>query len=145
MTLEVRSGPWSSDRVRAHLLDARIPMRLATSGTFPMVQSLWFLLDDDVLWGATQADALVVRRIERDPRCGFEISADQPPYRGVRGTGTATIDQEAGRHVLPRLIARYLGDEPSDLSRWLLSRLDHEVAIRIDGLVVTSWDYSGRM
>ena len=145
MTLEVRSGPWSPDRVRAHLRDARIPLRLATNGEFPLVQSLWFLLDEDALWCATQADAVVVRRVTRDARCGFEVSADQPPYRGVRGTGRAQIVPDAGREVLPRLIARYLGDEPTDLSRWLLSRLDREVAIRIDDLSVTSWDYSGRM
>lgn len=145
MTFEVRSGPWSADRVREHLQGIRIPIRLASSGSFPLVQSLWFLFEDDVVWCATQADSVVARRLARDPRCGFEVSADQPPYRGVRGTGRAALDASAAADVLPRLIERYLGSEPNDLARWLLSRLDSEVAIRIDDLAVTSWDYSGRM
>lgn len=145
MSFEVRSGPWTADQARAHLAEARIPVRLASSGTFPLVQSLWFLFEDDALWCATQADAVVTRRLQREPRCGFEISADLPPYRGVRGTGIASIEPTAAATVLPRLIERYVGDEPTPLSTWLLSRLDTEVAIRIGDLAITTWDYSGRM
>jgi len=47
--------------------------------------------------------------------------------------------------ILPLLINRYLGDEPSTLADWLLSRLDVEVAIKISNLSVTSWDFSARM
>ena len=47
--------------------------------------------------------------------------------------------------MLPRLIDRYVGDTESPLGAWLLSRIDTEVAIRIDGLAVTSWDYTPRM
>jgi hypothetical protein len=131
--------------VREHVATARIPMRVASNGSFPLVQSVWFLFEEDALWCATQADAVLTRRLTRDPRCGFEISGDLPPYRGVRGTGHASIDPAAARDVLPRLITRYLGDEPNSLAQWLLSRLDSEVAIRIGDLRVTSWDYSGRM
>jgi hypothetical protein len=145
MALVVRSGPWTADEVRGHLADARIPLRLASSGTFPLVQSLWFVFDDDALWCATQADSVVARRLARDDHCGFEVCADQPPYRGVRGTGRARIVPAAAADVLPQLIARYVGDEPTPLSQWLLSRLDTEVAIRVGDLTVTSWDYSGRM
>ena len=145
MSFEVRSGPWSADQARAHLAEACIPVRLASSGTFPLVQSLWFLFEDDALWCATQVDAVVTRRLQREPRCGFEVSADLPPYRGVRGTGIATIEPTAATVVLPRLIERYVGDEPTPLSTWLLSRLDTEVAIRIGDLSITTWDYSGRM
>ena len=145
MSFEVRSGPWTADQARTHLAEARIPVRLASSGTFPLVQSLWFLFEDDALWCATQADAVVARRLQREPRCGFEISADLPPYRGVRGTGIASIEPTAAATVLPRLIERYVGDEPTALSTWLLSRLDTEVAIRIGDLSITTWDYSGRM
>jgi hypothetical protein len=44
-----------------------------------------------------------------------------------------------------QLIDKYLGDRTVPLAKWLLSRLDEEVAIRIDSLTVTSWDYSSRM
>ena len=141
-----RSGPWGPAEVGSFLADAVIPVRIATIGaTGPLVQSLWFLYVDESLWCATQAEALVVRRLRADPRCGFEVAADSPPYRGVRGRGRVDIDTDAAAHVLPRLIERYLGEERTSLGDWLMSRLDTEVALRIHDLTVSSWDYSERM
>lgn len=145
MTIVVRSGPWDLATVQDFLARTVIPVRLASQGSFPMVQSLWFLPEGDCLWCATQQDSVLARRLAKDDRCGFEVSADAPPYRGVRGTGRARLDSGAAAQVLPRLIDRYQGPERTPLGDWLLSRLDTEVAIRIDGLAVTSWDYSTRM
>lgn len=142
----IRSGPWDHSGVERFLEETVIPVRLATIGrSGPLVQSLWFLHDKGSLWCATQADAVVVRRLTADPRCGFEVAADAPPYRGVRGGATATIVADAAGKILPRLIERYLGSAPSPLGEWLLSRIDSEVAIRLDDLQISSWDYSSRM
>lgn len=123
-----------------------IPVRLASSGrTAPLVQSVWFLYDEQALWCCTQSDAVLARRLTSDPRCGFEVSGDLPPYRGVRGTARAEILPDRAADVLPRLILRYLGDEPGSLGGWLLSRLDHEVAIRLHDLRVSTFDYTSRM
>jgi nitroimidazol reductase NimA-like FMN-containing flavoprotein (pyridoxamine 5'-phosphate oxidase superfamily) len=144
MAVVVRSGPWDLARIEDHLRTAVIPIRLASSGRrSPLVQSLWFTYADGALWCCTQADSVLARRLQRNPACGFEISADAPPYRGVRGSGMASLHPDEARHVLPLLIDRYVG--PGPLSDWLMSRLDTEVAVRIDGLALTSWDYSGRM
>lgn len=141
-----RSGPWSVDEITGYLTQIAIPVRIATIGsTGPLVQSLWFLFEDDTLWCATQADAVLVRRLRADPRCGFEVAADSPPYRGVRGRGRAIIDDQRAATVLPRLIDRYLGPDETPLGQWLMSRLDTEVAVAITDLTVTSWDYSARM
>lgn len=141
----LRSGPWDGAQVDRYLRDAVIPLRLATSGTFPLVQSLWFAFDGTALWCATQADSVAATRVTRNGRVGFEIAADTPPYRGVRGTGHATIVPERGADVLTELLLRYLGSDTTPLATWLLSRAATEVALRIDTLTVTSWDYSGRM
>ena len=109
------------------------------------MQSLWFLHEADALWCATQADSVLARRLRADDRCGFEVCADAPPYRGVRGTGHASLVPEAAADVLPRLIARYQGSGQTPLGAWLMSRLEREVAIRIDDLTLTTWDYSARM
>jgi hypothetical protein len=50
-----------------------------------------------------------------------------------------------GAQRLGELIDRYLGDRDSDLARWLLSRADGEVAIRLRPRWITSWDFSARM
>ena len=146
MTLTVRSGPWPAAEIEAFLATATIPVRLASNGrTYPLVQSLWFRYEKGALWCCTRADSVLVRRLLRDRHCAFEVSADLPPYRGVRGRGKATVLTEGAEATLPVLLDRYLGGTESPLASWLLSRLDDEVAIRIDDLVVSSWDYSARM
>jgi nitroimidazol reductase NimA-like FMN-containing flavoprotein (pyridoxamine 5'-phosphate oxidase superfamily) len=123
-----------------------IPVRLATTGAQgPAVQSMWFRWTEGALWCATQRQALVVTRVSRDPRVGFEVASDSPPYRGVRGSGVATVVPEHGERVLRDLLHRYQGGEKSPLARWLLSRAEHEVAVRIVPTTLASWDFSSRM
>ncbi len=143
---QVRSGPWRADEVATFLDTSVIPIRLSSNGaTYPLVQSLWFLHLDGEIWCCTRADSVLARRLTADGRCGFEVSGDAPPYRGVRGTGDAELVPAVAPELLPRLLSRYLGGTDSGLAAWLLSRIDGEVAIRIHNLRVTSWDYSARM
>ena len=144
--LKLISGPWDEAAVRQFITSSIIPIRLATNGkTNPLVQSLWFLFADDAIWCCTQNDAVVAKRLRNDPNCAFEISADQPPYRGIRGSGRAELIAPAAGELLPKLLDRYSIAGNSQLATWLLSRVDQEVAIRIDNLLITSWDYSSRM
>ncbi|MEY4170965.1 MAG: hypothetical protein RLZ94_2038 [Actinomycetota bacterium] len=144
--MEIASGPWDRSQIEDFLGQTVIPIRIASAGrTSPLVQSLWFLYDEDAIWCASQMESVLTRRLRVEPRCGFEIAGDLPPYRGVRGSGRAELLPERAATVLPRLISRYLGDEPSPLATWLLSRVDSEVAIRISDLRVTSYDFTSRM
>jgi hypothetical protein len=139
-------GPWDRSQAEAFLSSTVIPLRIASAGrTSPLVQSLWFRYDGDAIWCCTQREAVLTRRLLADPRCGFEVSGDLPPYRGVRGTARAEVLPDRAADVLPPLIERYLGDAPSPLADWLLSRLDSEVAIRLGGLRVTTFDFTPRM
>jgi hypothetical protein len=76
---------------------------------------------------------------------GFEVAADTPPYRGVRGTGVAHLINHDVESTLRRLIKRYQGDERTELSDWLLGRVDSEVAVRIEPRTIATWDYASRM
>jgi hypothetical protein len=143
--LTIRSGPWSAGQIAEFLTETVIPIRLATAGEWPLVQSMWFRYHDDTLWCATRADAVVVRRLRAAPGCGFEVAGDDPPYAGVRGHGTAEILPPMGSRVLTELTDRYLGSENQSLRVWLLARAEDEVAIAIRDLVVSSWDFSQRM
>jgi nitroimidazol reductase NimA-like FMN-containing flavoprotein (pyridoxamine 5'-phosphate oxidase superfamily) len=125
---------------------ALIPLRLATVGASgPLVQSMWFVREGDAFWCATQHDALVVARLRREPRCGYEVAGDTPPYRGVRGSARADVVAEDGERVLRLLLHRYAQAVPPQLGRWLLSRSATEVALRILPGTVVSWDFSVRM
>lgn len=142
-----RSGPWSESRVREFLAETRIPMRLGanTDSGFPVVLSLWFLPDGDQLLGAVHQDARIAKRLTDDPRCAFEIAPDEPPYRGVRGQAMASLEPDGAGELLERLLDRYLGSTDSSLARFLLSRADEELVVRLRPTWISSWDYTRRM
>ena len=141
------SGPWNEAQVAAHLEGAVIPLRLAVldRGGGPLVLSLWFLQEDGALWCATPETARVVEALRRDPRAGFEVAADQPPYRGVRGQGRASLHPERGAEILARLLERYGIPPQSRLHRTLSARAATEMAICLRPERLTSWDFSQRM
>jgi nitroimidazol reductase NimA-like FMN-containing flavoprotein (pyridoxamine 5'-phosphate oxidase superfamily) len=147
MSITIKSGPWDVSTITRWLEDTVIPIRLATSGKRgPLVQSLWFQYQKDAIWCATQRDSAVAKRVMKHPVVGWEISPDQPPYKGVRGRGTIEVikDHVQAGEVLRGLITRY-GQAGTDLEKWLLSRVETEIAFRITDLDVVSWDYSPRM
>lgn len=140
-------GLWSLNEATDFLRGAVIPLRLAVldGAGFPIPISLWFLLDEGAVWCATKQESVLVKRLERDARCGFEVAADAPPYRGVRGIGRVSIVRDRGLDVLSRLLERYSIHPESHLARTLLSQAHREVALRIDPDSLTSWDFSARM
>jgi hypothetical protein len=140
-------GPWSADRVERFLAETEVPLRLACNGAsgHPVMASLWFLAIEGTLWCATPRDASVAARLRDDGRCAFEVSVESPPYRGVRGTGVATLHDERGEEILRALLARYLGDSNAALKSLLLSRVEGETAIAIEPRTLVSWDFSDRM
>jgi len=145
--MKVLAGPWSTNTIEQYLRDTVVPIRLASMepGGCPVVLSLWYLYEEGAIWCATQRTAHVVKRLEREPRCGFEIAADRIPYRGIRGRAEATIDLGLGATILTRLIKRYLGGTESQLATRLLARAESEVALRLDALRVSTWDFTERM
>ncbi len=142
-----RSGPWSNEQVEGFLDKTVVPVRLACNNAegFPRVTALWFVVRDGALWCATLDSSWVAVALGRDRRCGFDVSVEQPPYRGVRGEAEAVFVPELGGEILGECIDRYLGSRDSDLARWLLSRADREVALRLEPRRLVSWDYSERM
>lgn len=142
-----RTSAWTADGIGRFLDDARIPLRLACVGGdgAPLLCSLWYLRHEDSLWCATQRSARLAGWLANDPRCAFEVAGDDPPYRGVRGQGEAELSDAEGPAVLGRLVDRYLGTRESAFARWLLSRQQDEVAIRIRPAWMTSWDFTRRM
>lgn len=141
------TGAWSHDRMAAFLDDAVIPIRLGcrTPRGGLWMLSLWFEYRDGALWCATGESADVVTYLRADPGVSFEVSVNQPPYRGVRGRGTVTIEPDPQKELLRDLLERYLGDTDSPLARRLLSADRDEVTLRIDPSKIYTWDYTERM
>ena len=140
-------GPWSAEMVRAHLDTSVIPLRIGVeSGTgWPLVLSVWFVADGFELLGATRPTSALVRCLERQPRCGFEVASDRPPYAGVRGRAHVELDPAAGAQVLDRLLMRYLGSVETPLGERLRATAADEVCFRLQPVSITSWDFRRRM
>lgn len=140
-------GPHSAEAIDAHLRETVIPLRLGvvSASGHPLVLSLWFTWQDGALWCATSPRARIVALLRRDPRCGFEVAREAPPYCGVRGQGVAELVPERGGEILDALVDRYLGTRESPFARWLLARREGEMAIRIPPARITSWDFRARM
>ena len=128
------TGTWSEPEAAAYLEDATVPVRLAcrTPNGGLWMLSLWFRYDDGAVHCATSADADVVSYLEANPSVAFEISDNEPPYRGVRGAGTATIDPDEDRELLLSLFERYLGGTDNALADRLLVEDREEVHVRVD-------------
>lgn len=127
--------------------DPKIPIRIAfmKSTYSPAVISLWYVCRDGKIYCATQKTAKIVSYLQKNPVCGFEIAADKPPYKGVRGEGTVKILNETGVYILDLLIDKYLGEKESTLSKFLKSNSKDEVAIEITPQKIIHYDYSKRM
>jgi nitroimidazol reductase NimA-like FMN-containing flavoprotein (pyridoxamine 5'-phosphate oxidase superfamily) len=145
--VSVCSGAWSRQQVDEFLVGVTVPIRLACAGPdgFPRVVSLWFQYAGGVLYCVTHRDSKLVRLLRRDQRVGFEISPNDPPYHGVRGQGTVTMEPLGEADTLALLLERYLGGLESGLAKWLLSRSDEEVLVSIQPTRLFSWDYRERM
>jgi len=141
------SGAWSEAGVQAFLAETTVPIRLATNRPDESlwIVTLWFRYHDEGFECATWANAAVVRYLRNDSEVGFDVSTNEPPYRGVRGTGTASISRDEGKETLRALLERYLGGTESGLARWLLDDEREEVRIHVHPRQVYSWDYSERM
>jgi len=141
------TGTWSRDDAVAFLDDQAVPLRLGChrpNGDLWML-SLWYRYRDGVFECSTAADADVVTYLDHDPAVSFEVSTNDPPYRGVRGRGSTTLTPDDDKEVLRSLLDRYLGGTDSSLARRLLDPARDEVAIRIVPDRCYSWDFTERM
>ncbi|MAI80677.1 MAG: pyridoxamine 5'-phosphate oxidase [Deltaproteobacteria bacterium] len=138
---------WPKPQIEDFLSTYVAPIRIAAqSGSgFPQICSLWFRYEDERILCATKSSSRIVRLLEKEARCAFELAPNEPPYFGVRGRGIAKIESAGADTLLSSLIDRYLGSRDSDLARWLLSQVENEVSISIEIDWISSWDYSERM
>lgn len=141
------SGGLSLGEIESFLENVTIPARIACRRPDERLWmlSLWFRFQDGSLHCATSKQADVVEYLEHDSHVAFEVSTNDPPYRGVRGNGTASVADDPEKQLLRELLERYLGSTDGPLARKLLSGKRTEVTIAIDPSRVYGWDFSDRM
>jgi nitroimidazol reductase NimA-like FMN-containing flavoprotein (pyridoxamine 5'-phosphate oxidase superfamily) len=143
------TGDWSREAAESFLTSeaGRVPIRLAchTSKDDLWMLSLWYRWHDGGFDCATSASARVVSYLERDDRVAFEASVNTPPYKGVRGNGTATVGPDEDKRLIRALLERYLGGTDSELAARLLAPEREEVHVRVEPSHLYAWDFSDRM
>jgi hypothetical protein len=140
-------GAWDHEQVSQFLQQSSFPIRLAGIGAdgFPRVVSLWYRHQQDTLLCVSHRDSHLIKLLRGNPRVGFEISPNEPPYYGARGQALATLEPLGDQSTLDELISSYLGGSDSSLARWLLERSDEELLITLKPTRIYSWDYRVRM
>ena len=146
MAIEL-GGPWLNAQIDDFLQNSTLPIRLSVVAEdgYPRVISLWYKYEHETLYCVTHRSSKLASLLKGDSRVGFEISADAPPYHGIRGQGNVTIQPLGSNSTLEDVLMRYMGSLDSDFSRWLLSRRAEELLIKISPLRFFSWDYRDRM
>jgi hypothetical protein len=143
-----RNSDWTLEEIQVYLRNQVSPLRLAVSGgDFPLICSLWFEFDEagQQLLCASHKSSALVKKLQVNKRCAFEIATNEPPYKGVRGVGYVELTQTDVDKVLPRLSERFLGRSNRKLVDWLNSRYKDEFLLRVTPLRISAWDYSSRM
>lgn len=132
---------------RKDLINLKVPLRLAclTSSGWPMIVPLWFTFLNNRLYCATQENAKIISYLKKDPRCAFDISTENPPYKGIRGQGKIKINKDCSTEVLEIVIQKYLRNKYKNLTEYLLKQKENEVAIEIIPIKTFYWDYTDRM
>ncbi|ELY44524.1 hypothetical protein [Natronorubrum sulfidifaciens] len=146
-------GTLSPSAITDLLEETTAPIRVAcrTPQDNLWMCSLWYRLEDGAaeddwqLQCATSAGADIVSFLESEPEVAFEVSTNEPPYTGVRGRGTATVEPDPEKEALRALLERYHVGTASELARNLLSEERDEVTITIAPAVVYGWDFADRM
>jgi len=92
-----------------------------------------------------RASADLADFLAHDDHVSFEVSTNEPPYKGVRGRGHATVTPDADKELLRSLLERYLDGVDNPTGDRLLRPEREEIRVRIEPERLHSWDYSGRM
>ena len=104
------------------------------------MQSLWFVPD-----GTTPGAAPTQLALAGTARTIASVSRLRPTLLPTVGSRNWVALLSTDELVTRVTIERYQGDDRTDLSDWLMSRIDSEVAITIVPSTLASWDYSPRM
>lgn len=141
------SGPWSALQIKDYLNETPIPLRLSVISPkgWPIIVSLWFVFEKNEILCASKRQSKIIKCLENNPRCAFEISGETPPYSGVRGQGIAFLREDDNFTILERLHDRFLGEKNTPFRRWLLENSNSEVIVSIKPERLMTWDYRTRM
>ena len=128
------------------LLDAPSPAVLTLYGEDgeAIVSPVWFRVHGDAFEVVVAIADHKLEHLRRDPKCVLVVFETQPPFRGVRVRGRATLTPDDGAQVRLAIASRYLGAERggaySDLAR-----RPPGVVVRLPTSAARAWDLGDKL
>ena len=116
----------------------------------PNIQPVWFFYDKDQgkLLITTSKLAKKTQNLRRKPTLYFSIDNENPPYKGVKGKGIATIMEDPNRIVpqADKISMKYLGtlDHPAAKEMADRSKKGEGVLVEISPKFFSTWDFGKR-
>ena len=133
-------------------LESKLNLQLATIDEQgdPNIQPVWFYYDKDeeTLWINTSRFAKKTQNILKRSTIYFSIDDENPPVRGVKGKGIATIIDDL-KIVVPlgeKIGLKYLGTLDHPIAKMISedSKKGGVVLVEISPKFFSTWDY-GKM
>jgi general stress protein 26 len=133
-------------------LESKLNLQLATIDEQgdPNIQPVWFYYDKDEekLWINTSKFAKKTQNILKRSTIYFSIDDENPPVRGVKGKGVATVIDDL-KIVVPlgeKISLKYLGTLDHPIAKMISedSKKGGVVLVEISPKFFSTWDY-GKM
>ena len=134
-------------------LESKLNLQIATIDEKgePNIQPVWFYYDKDQgkLLITTSKLAKKTQNLRRKPTIYFSIDDENPPYKGVKGKGIATIVEEDPNRIVPqadRISIKYLGTLDHPVAKMITdgAMKGDIVLVEISPKFFSTWDY-GKM
>jgi PPOX class probable F420-dependent enzyme len=130
-------------------LESKLTLQLATTDEKgePNIQPVWFYYDKDEgkLLIITSKVAKKTQNLRNRPTIYFSIDDANPPYKGVKGKGNATIVEDPNRIVpqAERISMKYLGtlDHPAAKEMADRSKNGEGILVEISPKFFSTWDF----
>jgi len=141
------NGAWTRSEMERFLQEALIPLRLGChhSEGGLWVVALWYRYRDGTFQCATGKGSDLVKFLDANRAVSVDVSTNVPPYMGIRGNGTVTIEPDTDKECLRSLLDRYLASTDNELASMLLDSQREEVVVTVDADRLYTWDFSDRM
>jgi PPOX class probable F420-dependent enzyme len=130
-------------------LESKLNLQLATIDEkgYPNIQPVWFYYDKDAekLWINTSKSSKKTQNIRKRPTMYFSIDDENPPVRGIKGRGIATIieDPKLVAPMVDRISLKYLGTLDHPIAKMISeeTKRGEVVLVEIGPKFFSAWDY----
>lgn len=106
---------------------------------------VWYYFDNERIYFETGKDSKKVRNIRKRNNIYFCIDDTNPPYKGVRGKGTAIISEDISRNIpiAEKIMIKYTGNLDNNMAKFLIDSIKkgESIIIEIIPHFYATWDH----